>query len=322
MQYNRTAHFPSAFRRDCDRIQRSAAFRALAGKTQVVPLPRLERLRTRITHVLEVSAIARSIARALGRDESLTEAIALAHDLGHPPFGHVGERVLARLSGSFHHAAHGVRVVERLEPLDLRPEVRAGILMHSKGKGTIVASRLLADVPFATHEAMIVRVADLIAYASHDTDDAMQLDLLGERDLPGETAALLAEDRGLAGSTLSSRIAHAFEQDVIVASRSNEDGAVRMSDAGESALSSLRAVLYERFYESAPLMAFVPVIERVIGTVFEAACKTLARRDALDAVAAMTDRSVVEHFERSAGVSLRAAGPVRTHGFTASELAA
>ena len=301
MQYTH----PESFRRDCDRIQRSAAFRALAGKTQVVPLPRLERLRTRMTHVLEVSAIARSIGRVLGLDESLTEAIALAHDLGHPPFGHVGERVLAHLAGNFHHAAHGVRVVEVLEPLALAPEVRAGILIHSKGKGTIVASRLLADVPHATAEAMVVRIADLIAYASHDTDDAIQLGMLREDDLPCEVAKLLASNAERPGEGLPTRIAHAFARDVIDASIPRLDGGVRMSEVGEAALSSLRAVLYARFYESDPLLAYVPVIQRVLETVFESASRTLATRDALDAVAAMTDRSVVDQYERTTRMTVR-----------------
>ena len=145
MQYpHALAHRPDAprspFRADCDRIQRSAAFRALAGKTQVVPLPRLDRLRTRITHVLEVSAISRSIARALDLDESLAEAIALAHDLGHPPFGHAGERALARLlrdDGGFDHNRQTIRVVDWLEDryphfrgLNLCYETREGILKH------------------------------------------------------------------------------------------------------------------------------------------------------------------------------------------------
>jgi dGTPase len=284
------------FRADCDRIQRSAAFRALAGKTQVVPLPRLERLRTRITHVLEVSAIARSIARALGLDESLAEAIALAHDMGHPPFGHVGERVLAHLAGHFHHAAHGVRIVETLEPLGLSPEVRAGILIHSKGKGTIVASRLLAEVPHATREAIVVRVADLIAYASHDSDDAAHLGFLSVEELP-EGVVRILDRHTPASMPLPLRIATSFARDVVDAS-SGGSRDVRMSDDGEAALSSLRALLYARFYERDELLGYVPVIERVIATVFEAACKTLAPRDALDAVASMTDRSVVEQYER------------------------
>jgi dGTPase len=260
-------------------------------------------LRTRITHVLEVSAIARSIARALGLDESLTEAIALAHDMGHPPFGHVGERVLAHLAGHFHHAAHGVRVVETLEPLGLSPEVRAGILIHSKGKGTIVASRLLADVPHATREAIVVRVADLIAYASHDSDDAVHLGFLRVEDLPSDVVRVL--DRHTPDAmALPLRVAISFARDVIEASGRG----VQMSEEGEAALSSLRALLYEQFYERGELLAYVPVIERVLGTVFEAACKALAPRDALDAVASMTDRSAVEQYERVTGTTVRSPG--------------
>ncbi len=308
MQYPDAASQPrpssTTFRADCDRIARSSAFRALAGKTQVVPLPRRERLRTRITHVLEVSAIARSIARELRLDESLTEAIALAHDLGHPPFGHVGERVLARASGHFHHAAHGVRVVEVVEPLCLSNEVRAGILLHSKGKGTIVAGRLLADVPYATREAMVVRIADLIAYASHDTDDAALLGFVSESDLPADVVRFL-DTRTLRTASLPMRIASAFAGDVVDATMREGGHAVKMSDDGESALSSLRAILYERFYERAELLAYVPVIERVLTAVFDAACRTLAPCDALDFVAAMTDRAAVEQYERITRTTVR-----------------
>src|SRR4051794_17222497 len=125
----------SSFIADRDRVVRSRSFRRLAGKTQVVAAPVDPLVRTRLTHTLEVTAIARAIAAPLGLDESLVEAIALAHDVGHPAFGHAGEHALATVvPGGFHHAAHGVRVLTVLEPaLSLAPEVVEGVLRHSKG---------------------------------------------------------------------------------------------------------------------------------------------------------------------------------------------
>lgn len=274
---------------------RSRAFRRLAGKTQVVPLPRHDHLRTRLTHVLEVTALSRRFARALSLDEALAEAIALAHDLGHPPFGHVGERILAHMSGGFHHAAHGVRVVEVIEPLGLSLEVRAGILLHSKGKGAILAPRSHAEVPHATREAAVVRVADLIAYASHDAEDAMRLGYLLEDDLPAPGAAFLAEHGG--EGPLPARIARAFVADVVRASRARPAAPVAMSEAGEAALSALRALLYERFYERRELLAYVPTIRDVLAAVYDSALRGRSPREALDVVAGMTDRRAVAQYE-------------------------
>jgi dGTPase len=275
--------------------------------------------------VLEVAALARTLARGLALDESLAEAIALAHDLGHPPFGHVGERALAHLAGHFHHAAHGVRVVEQLEPLDLPPEVRAGILLHSKGKGPILAPRAHAELPHATPEAAVVRVADLIAYASHDTDDALALGYLEPSALPSDTRAFLAAHGG--EGFLPAQIARAFVRDVLAhsspatAEPSAAPAVVAMSAAGEAALDALRAALYERFYERAELLAFVPTIRDVLAAAYEDALRALPPREALDRVAALTDRAALTAHDALLRTRRRPAGASRPARSSLSHLA-
>ena len=165
-----------AYQVDRDRILHSKSFRRLSQKTQVFLAPAGDHYRNRLTHTLEVSQIGRTISRALGLNENLTEAIALGHDLGHTPFGHAGEEVLDRLSPSgFHHAKQSLRVVDLLERngngLNLTAEVREGIAGHSKGKGEILR-------PLGTLEAQVVRVADLIAYLNHDLDDALRAGII------------------------------------------------------------------------------------------------------------------------------------------------
>ncbi len=177
------------FQRDRDRVLHSKSFRRLKHKTQVFLSPAGDHYRTRLTHTLEVSQIARTIARALSLNEDLTEAIALAHDLGHTPFGHAGERALnAAIEGGFHHYEQSVRVVERLEKdgfgLNLTWEVRDGVLHHTKGSEA------------ATPEGRIVRYADQIAYIHHDMDDAVRAEILREADVPESVRRVLGETRG------------------------------------------------------------------------------------------------------------------------------
>ncbi len=171
--------YRTAFQRDRDRVLHSKAFRRLKHKTQVFLSPEGDHYRTRLTHTLEVSQIARTIARALQLNEDLTEAIALGHDLGHTPFGHAGERSLnALIDGGFRHYEQSVRVVERLENtgmgLNLTWEVRDGIRCHSSGEEA------------ATPEGRVVRWADKIAYLNHDMDDAIRAGVLREEDIPLE----------------------------------------------------------------------------------------------------------------------------------------
>ncbi len=194
------------FQRDRDRVLHAKAFRRLKHKTQVFLSPQGDHYRTRLTHTLEVSQIARTIARALSLNEDLTEAIALAHDLGHTPFGHAGERALnAVCEGGFHHYEQSVRVVECLEKdgagLNLTWEVRDGVLHHTKGQQA------------ATPEGRIVRYADQIAYIHHDMDDAVRAGILCETDVPIDVRQALGETRGeRLDSLVNSIIEHGNEE--------------------------------------------------------------------------------------------------------------
>lgn len=185
----------TAFQRDRDRVIHSKAFRRLKHKTQVFLAPESDHYRTRLTHTLEVAQIARTIARALRVNEDLTEAIALAHDLGHTPFGHAGERALDQLcSGGFTHFEQSVRVCERLERggrgLNLTYEVLDGILHHTR------------DDWAATVEGKIVRVSDRIAYINHDLDDAIRAGVLCEKDLPERVVRVLGDSKSRRIDTL------------------------------------------------------------------------------------------------------------------------
>jgi len=186
----------TAFQRDRDRIIHCKSFRRLKHKTQVFLSPFGDHYRTRLTHTLEVSQIARTIARALRLNEDLTEAIALGHDLGHTPFGHAGEETLNELlPGGFCHYEQSLRVVDKLEydgrGLNLTFEVRDGIYKHSKGRGEI-----LDDDPEsmpATLEGQVVRISDVIAYVNHDLDDALRAGLLNEDSLPSRLVDVLGK---------------------------------------------------------------------------------------------------------------------------------
>ena len=184
-----------AFQRDRDRIIHCKAFRRLKHKTQVFFAPTGDHYRTRLTHTLEVSQIARTIAKVLRLHEELTEAITLGHDLGHTPFGHAGERVIGQLMpGGFNHYEQSLRIVDLLENdgrgLNLTWEVRDGIAKHSKGKSGAPIG--LSDALRAsTLEGQIMRVADLIAYVNHDIDDATRAGLLKPEDLPADPVRIL-----------------------------------------------------------------------------------------------------------------------------------
>ena len=177
------------FQRDRDRIVHSKAFRRLKHKTQVFVAPEGDHYRTRLTHTLETTQISRTVARALRLNEDLTEAIGLGHDLGHPPFGHIGEAVLdsagrERFGRGFRHNEHSLRVVDVLERLNLTDPVRDGILRHSSGAGEP-----------ATLEGKIVRLVDRIAYINHDIDDALRAGVLEARRAAGGGAGGAGRDR-------------------------------------------------------------------------------------------------------------------------------
>ena len=209
------------FQRDRDRIIHSKAFRRLKHKTQVFFAPTGDHYRTRLTHTLEVSQIARSIAKVLRLHEELTEAIALGHDLGHPPFGHAGERVIDRLvPGGFTHYEQSLRIVDVLENsrqgLNLTWEVRDGIARHSKGKHGLPVGAP-KEHRASTVEGQIARVADIIAYVNHDIDDAVRAGVLAAEDLPAEPVRVL-------GTTSSQRI-NTMVTDVVM--RTLEGGLTR-----------------------------------------------------------------------------------------------
>ncbi len=187
--YEEKCEVRTDFQRDKDRIIHSKSFRRLMHKTQVFLAPEGDHFRTRLTHTIEVSQIARTVARNLALNEDLTEAIALGHDLGHTPFGHNGERVLNRIhKGGFHHNIQSLRVADILEStekrrgMNLTAEVRDGIVNHT-GKG----------IPF-TMEGQIVKISDRVAYINHDIDDALRSGVITFEDLPEECIKVLGED--------------------------------------------------------------------------------------------------------------------------------
>ncbi len=219
------------YQRDRDRILHSKSFRRLKDKTQVFLSPKGDHYRTRLTHVLEVSQIARTIAKALRLNEDLTEAIALGHDLGHTPFGHAGERMLNTIVvGGFAHNEQSVRIVEKLEKdgkgLNLTWEVRDGILNHKT-----------AGNP-STLEGKIVRLSDKIAYVNHDIDDAIRANIMLEEDIP-------ARLRDVLGDTTRKRL-NTLIHDIIITSQDQNE--IRMSGEVEEAMDDLRQFMFDNVY--------------------------------------------------------------------------
>jgi dGTPase len=252
------------FQHDRDRVLHSKAFRRLAGKTQVFLAPEGDHYRTRLTHTLEVSQIARTIARALRLNESLTEAIVMGHDLGHTPFGHAGERILAQLvPGGFHHGRQSIRVVDVLENeglgLNLTAEVRDGILRHSKGKGKVLASE--AEHEASTLEGQIARVADIAAYVNHDLDDAVRGQVITLAEVPDDILEVL-------GRSHSARISR-LVIDVVTASRLEEKRHIEMSAEVLQALMALRDFLYARVYERPEIREEFSRAQRVVRELWE-----------------------------------------------------
>jgi dGTPase len=236
------------FQRDRDRIIHSKAFRRLKHKTQVFIAPLGDHYVTRLTHTLEVSQIARTISRALNLNEDLTEAIALGHDLGHTPFGHVGEQVLNELHpGGFKHNEQSLRVVDLLEKdghgLNLTWEVRDGILNHSKS-GVEILGEGWTDV--GTIEGQVVKMADIVAYVNHDTADAIRAGIIAENELPISAVKLL-------GHTPSQRI-NTLVSDIISYSSASMGNAnltkpfIGMNAEILKATNSLREFLFDKVY--------------------------------------------------------------------------
>jgi dGTPase len=225
----------TAFERDRDRILHAKAFRRLKHKTQVFLNPDGDHFVTRLTHTLQVTQVARSLACALGLNETLAEAIALGHDLGHSPFGHIGEDALEPyVPGGWHHAAQGVRIVEVLERLNLTWEVRDGIRAHS----------WKIDPPPETREAECVRYADRIGYLSHDALDAVRAGVLRVTDLPARARAAFGDP----GSQMVGAMIDAVVEGSL--SEGNTAGAVVMAPEQLAAMHELRTFMFERVYAS------------------------------------------------------------------------
>jgi dGTPase len=295
-----------AFQRDRDRIIHCKAFRRLKHKTQVFFAPTGDHYRTRLTHTLEVSQIARSIAKVLRLNEELTEAIALGHDLGHTPFGHAGERVLNDLiPDGFNHYEQSLRIVDVLENegrgLNLTWEVRDGIARHSKGKSGLPVG---ADPEHraSTIEGQIARVADIIAYVNHDIDDAVRAGILADDDLPRRPVQVL-------GGSSSARIGR-MVTDVVLESLDAGLGEIRMSDPVLEATLALRGFLFEAVYENEVATAEFSKAAGILGGLWdkvrERPDEFLDRRtleaEGLDAaardfLAGMTDRYAVSMYE-------------------------
>jgi dGTPase len=296
-----------AFQRDRDRIIHCKAFRRLKHKTQVFFAPTGDHYRTRLTHTLEVSQIARTIAKVLRLHEELTEAIALGHDLGHTPFGHAGERVIgALMPGGFNHYEQSLRIVDVLENdgkgLNLTWEVRDGIAKHSKGKSGAPVGMPPA-LRASTIEGQIMRVADLIAYVNHDIDDAIRAGLLRAEDLPRDLVSVL-------GSTSSSRIG-ILVKDVVTETIAAGLTEIRMSDTILQAVLALRSFLFDAVYENTIATAEFKKASGILSGLWEKVRERpeefLDRRtienEGLDAatrdfIAGMTDRYAVRLFEQ------------------------
>jgi dGTPase len=295
-----------AFQRDRDRIVHSKAFRRLKHKTQVFFAPTGDHYRTRLTHTLEVSQIARTIAKVLRLQEELTEAIALGHDLGHTPFGHAGERVLNDLvPGGFEHYLQSLRIVDVLENdgrgLNLSWEVRNGIAKHSKGKHGLPVG---ADPEHrsATIEGQVARVADIIAYVNHDIDDAIRAGLLRAEDLPKGPVEVL-------GTTSSVRIGR-MVTDVIMETLHGGLSEIRMSDPILRATLDLRTFLFATVYENDIATAEFGKASSILGGLWDKVRQRptdfldpgTITREGLDAaardfLAGMTDRYAIRLYE-------------------------
>ncbi|MEA2498435.1 MAG: dGTPase [Actinomycetota bacterium] len=271
----------TCFQRDRDRIIHSKAFRRLGHKTQVFLAPEGDHFRVRLTHTLEVTQVARTIARALRLNEDLVEAICLGHDLGHTPFGHLGEEAVAEFHPGFRHNLQSVRIVEVLERLNLTWEVRDGIANHTWSMPT------MPD----TLEGQIARFADRIAYLNHDIDDAVRAGILSDADLPSSTLAVL-------GDTHSRRI-HTMVEDLV--DRSYGRDVIEMSDDVFEAMAETRAFLFEAVYIGRIAESTQRSVHLILTSLLEhyssvppppeeTSPEGKSREKAVDYVAGMTDR--------------------------------
>lgn len=297
----------TAFQRDRDRIIHTKSFRRLMHKTQVFIAPAGDHYRTRLTHTLEVTQIARSIGRALRLNEDLIEAIGMGHDLGHTPFGHAGETALGQFLPRFRHNEQSLRVVDFLEKngdgLNLTDAVRDGILRHSKPDEAITGA--VSGNP-GSLEGEVLKISDGIAYINHDLDDAIRAGIVSLRDVPQRARTILGDEH-------ASRI-NALVEDIVRTSNTLDvPGVITMSTDVLAAANDLRTFLFERVYR--PLNA-QPDTTRAQHVVLSMCDYYLSHIDELpqeyrsprrpdspqrqvaDYVASMTDRFAVEHFQR------------------------
>ncbi len=293
--YEKPCDFRTDFQRDRDRIIHCNSFRRLKHKTQVFLIPHGDHYRTRLTHTLEVSQIARTVACALGLNEDLCEAIALGHDLGHTPFGHDGERVLNKLlPGGFAHNLQSKRVVEVLEKdgkgLNLTAEVIDGIVAH---RGS--------SAPPMTREGMVVRFSDKIAYINHDIEDAIRGGVIRQEDLPEFPLSVL-------GKTKSERITSLVRSLV-----DNSGEVIRFDELTEKAFGELRAFMFERVYRAAPTIAEKDKAGNIVKYLYNYFYRNkdemprlyveIAERDGLevavgDYISGMTDEYAIDYFSK------------------------
>jgi dGTPase len=286
----------TCFQRDRDRIVHSKAFRRLQGKTQVYIAPEGDHFRTRLTHTLEVSQVARTLARSLRLNEDLTEAIALGHDLGHTPFGHAGERALNEVCPhGFTHTVPSVRTVDILEKdgqgLNLTMEVRDGILNHQ-----------MSSHP-ATLEGQVVRLADKLAYIHHDVDDAIRAGILTENDLPAGITDII-------GHTCNKRL-DCFIHDIVTESTDRNE--IGMSDMIGQAMQDLRDFMFDHVYTNPMAKSEEGKAEALVKTLYgyyldhtemlpkylvELLCRGEEREQVVcDYIASMTDRFATAKYE-------------------------
>ena len=254
------------FQRDRDRIIHSKSFRRMKHKTQVFLSPTDDHYRTRLTHVIEVAQIARTIARALRLNEDLTEAIALGHDLGHTPFGHAGEDALNEIyPGGFKHVIQSLRVVEVLEKggrgLNLTHEVRDGIAKHSKGMGNLDNPKYRPE----TLEGQVVRISDLVAYANHDLDDSIRAGIITYDDPPRECIDAL-------GRSSSERI-NTMVTDIIGETLNNGGDKVSVSPEVEQAMVELRGYLFNTVYMNEKIKNNFQKAQKVIKELYAYFCE-------------------------------------------------
>lgn len=293
----------SEFQRDRDRIIHSKSFRRLMHKTQVFIAPRGDHYRTRLTHTLEVTQIARTIGRALQLNEDLIEAIGMGHDLGHTPFGHAGEFALAEMFPGFRHNEQSLRVVEHLERdgrgLNLTEPVRDGILRHSKPRESLAGN--VSGIP-STLEGNVVKISDSIAYMNHDLDDSINAGIILAGDIPEIVIKRL-------GNSHASRINTLVEDVIAHSNTATSPGEIVMSSELAEVANDLRGFLFERVYDPLNRLPETQNAQRIVRSLYTWYIdhpETLPSSESndpidrliADHIASMTDRFAIDLAER------------------------